>query len=356
MPKSRSWLRVSLRAIFVAVTVACIGLAWYAYLANKEYQVALHEKAIRAAKNGDAIRDYQIFGSRVSADDISLWAKPFAIPQIKLAEAMAEQPEEVPKDFAVAASQARYVTMHGAGFNDRILRDSLSGRTEALQLFGTSVSADGLQAVKRCRQLQTLTCWSDALAPAAIDSLKNLPKLVSCTFKTNLGELMTVSADASSGSLQEIVLHLTPDDSSESVNKTEEAFAWLGRMPRLQHLSVYGKGRELDDPILRGVCHHCAQAKHLTVVKGSFSAEALALIAELDHLQQLDLWDCGLSAKELASLPIPENLKGISFLMNPLVGADAVRALKTTPSLQKVKISGAGGVIQTIDVSSSEAP
>lgn len=350
--KSRSWLRFSLRAVFAAVTVSCIAMAWYAYQANKEHQVAHLEKAIRSAKNGDALRDYQVFGSRIGNEDIAIWARPFAVPQIKLVEALAEQPDEVPADFAVAARQARFVTMHGAGFDDGFLRDSLSGRTEVLQLFYTSVSADGFHVVKRCPHLQKLTCWTNGLAPGAIDALSDFPKLSSFTLKANIQDLMMASRDASSDSLQEVVLHLTPDERSEPVDVGDDAFAWLERMPQLKYLSVYGKDRTLDDAILCGVCRRCPHMEHLTLVKGSFSAEALAHTAELGQLKQLDISDCGLSAKDVSSLPIGEKLECVSFLMNPLVDAEAVRALKSSPRLKTVKISGRGGVIQTIDVSS----
>lgn len=351
-PESRYWVRFSLRVFFAAVTVACVAFAWYAYLARKEHQVARLEKAIRSAKNGDALRDYQVFGSRIGTEDVSFWARPFAVPQMMLAEALAEQPEDVPADFALAAREARFVTMHGVGFDDGLLRDSLSSRTEVLQLFYTSVSADSFHVARRCQQLEKLTCWTNGLAPGAIDSLSDLPKLHSLTLKSNVQELMMVSRDASSDSVREIILHLTPDEASEPVDVGDEAFAWLGRMPQLQHLSVYGKDRMLDDAILRGVCRHCPHVEHLTVVKGNFSAEALAHIAELGRLKRLDIWDCGLSAKDVPSLPIGESLECISFLMNPLMDAEAVRALKTTSRLKKAEISGRGGLIQAIDVSS----
>lgn len=333
--KKRRWFSLSLRTIFICVTLFSGGLAWFAYRRNEIRQVERLAGAVRAS--GGFADCLQVAFDRGSVDygQLPLYT-PFIHPKLYGVYLRSDHPEALTHEFLEAARTARRLRFNGTAWDDESFSSCLSENTLALGMLCPRVTRQGLASLERCPKLSSLDIRPDDQLASLFELLPQLSGLRRLSFSSSLKKLADLPRSDESLHVDSLTLHLDADTlGSPSQSDEDGTFAWLGGFSRARKLHVLGKG-SIDDRLMRAIAERCLGLESLDISDGNLSCEGLQSLAKLPRLTKLHLDGCVLASGSVTALAEFQNLEYASLFVIADSDENLLRNLLAPPNLRAV--------------------
>lgn len=331
MAHKRRWFSLSLRTIFVGITLLSAALAWFAYRRNEIREVERMATAVRAS-GGHADCLQVLFGNGgVDYGHFPLYT-PFIRPKLYGVMLRSDRPEDLTREFREAARTAQYLRLSGDAWNDDSFASCLSENTRSVNMWCPRVTRQGLASLELCPKLTSLDIRPDnQLAPL----FELLPKLTGLR-RLSFGSSLETLADLPRGDaiIEVDTVSLFLDADTLDVNENP-AFAWLEMFSRARKFHVRGKG-SIDDRLIHAIAERCPELESLDISDGNLTCDGLQSLAKLPRLTKLHLDSCVLAPGSVTALADFQNLEYASLFVIADSDEIQLRNLIAPPSLRAV--------------------
>jgi internalin A len=319
-PLLRRWFRFSLRTLLIAAVLFSVALGW---VGNVLIRVR-HQRQIVAyieARGGRVMYDYQL------AQTTGLFVNEKAVPpgpgfvRFLLGDDVFAHVEDV-----------AFVDSKRAVTDQDLQHLSELPRLKDLWIAnGGGITDTGIEHIGRLPDLRTLILADADVSPRGLDPLRT--KLNLRTLDLH-GRWVNDESLASIGDIPELT-----DLSLTGASITSVGISKLDRLKNLRSLYIR-EVRGFDDVGMRKLTE-LGLLESLTLRDTSISDEALALVAELQALKELMIFDAPISDRGVVHLAALKNLTNLS-LKGDAVGDDSLEVLSELDSLESLSMHGTG--------------
>ena len=176
MPPRRSWFRLSLRSLFVTITLCSVLFAWQFYYRAQKVRERERILELFAGTGSHCNIFFHLFGWRIP--EKATWLEVIATPEPVWIGLRAKNGKPLPDAYCEVARRCSQVEYNGGeGGNDAFLRKCLSAKTEELKLFPTGVSVDCLASVHECPKLRKVDAKFVSLSAKSLQALLSHPRI-----------------------------------------------------------------------------------------------------------------------------------------------------------------------------------
>jgi len=168
-------MRYSLRSLFVLVAILCVALGWNSYCMNQWAKQRLAKANLEEA-DWRVFRKYRVFED--ATDEVPWFVENWTLPALAMLDiyAFSTLPRELLPDVEILKN-AQDLSLIGP-VDDDVLQRLIGADTEALQLFETDLSSQGLEALTQSRGFSRIDIRGTIRPEAAGTTLPNLPNAV----------------------------------------------------------------------------------------------------------------------------------------------------------------------------------
>lgn len=301
--RRRFALRFSLRSLFIAITLFCVGLSWWTYRARRQ---AAAVKGIRE-NGGWVYYDYQHYDSKTSDSD---FAADSLVPQWLIDQLGVDFFHQVDVVSMVYDYEDGGKTRHDNPNTTADIAPFLAGFPNLRGLFvkQRQLTDDGLGEVAKLKNLEEFYFW-DAydITDKGVTKLRNMPRLST--------------------------VHLSRSHLSD------QGLATLAGLPRIEQLSL--QENEISDEGVR-MLRDNAKIEVLWIgnvgnLRSQLSDASIPVFASMPNLRVLDLQGTQVTVEGLKPLQGHAKLSELHRSSSRAVDEKAVKAM-----LPKVKVSALG--------------
>ena len=356
MPPRRSWFRLSLRSLFVTITLCSVLFAWQFYYRAQKVRERERILKLFAGTKSHCNIYFHLFGWQIP--EKATWLEVIATPEPVWIGLRAEKGEPLPDAYCEVARRCSQVEYDGGeGGNDAFLRKCLSAKTEELKLFPTGVSVDCLASVHECPNLRKVDAKFVSLSAKSLQALlshpqietleisdqnfglKNLPELSMPNALRHL-DVDTRAELPSFESMRRIPYFGSPGTPRTEAKEPKSHFNWLRQCQVLEEVSM-SMPRETE--FVEAVGKHLSGVNQLNV--SSPERTFLDSLGSWTRLRRLCIAGVDMDDELLAL--ICKRCTGVHTLeideyshYKELLTAKGLSSLRTLPSLKRLRLGG----------------